>query len=83
MGYLILLCGDHAEFERENADTPPKERSDWPLPSFDAREWAEAFLKAYELSDDGFLCESTMACWFANALMRGYDEHAARAREDT
>ena len=74
MTYPVILNGDHAEFERKYADTPPEERPDWPLPSFDARDWAKAFLKAHEGGPDGFLSEETMTAWFANALMRGYDE---------
>jgi len=74
MRYPIILNGDHAEFENEHADTPPKERPDWPLPSFDARDWAEAFCKRNPGVDEGL-----MIAWFANALMRGYDEAQARA----
>jgi hypothetical protein len=69
--------GDHAQYEIDNANTPPKERSDWPSPSFDARDWAEAFCKINPAADEG-----TMLAWFANALMRGFDEHAARANLD-
>ena len=47
MSYPIVLNGDHAEYERDNEGVPPKERSDWPLPSFDgAKIWAEAFWSA-------------------------------------
>lgn len=74
MSYPIIMNGDHAEFEIENSNTPPEERSDWPLPSFDARDWAKAFCKLNPGVD-----ESIMIIWFANALMRGYDEHASRA----
>lgn len=73
-GYPIILNGDHAEFEREHTNRPPKERPDWPLPSFDAKDWAEAFCKLNPSVDEGL-----MITWFATALMRGYDEHAARA----
>jgi hypothetical protein len=73
-GYPIILCGDHADFEREHANTPPHERPDWPLPSFDARDWAAAFCKLNPTMDEG-----TMLTWYANALRRGFDEHAARA----
>jgi hypothetical protein len=73
MRYPIILNGDHAEYELEHADTPPKERSDWPLPSFDARDWAEAFCKLHPDIDEGL-----MIGWFANALMRGYDERSAQ-----
>lgn len=75
-GYPVIHNGDHAEFEREWAagGRPAHERPDWPLPSFDARDWAKAFLKAYEKGGDDFLTEDTMIGWFANALMRGYDQ---------
>jgi len=74
MPYPIIFNGDHAEFEIENANTPPKERADWPLPSFDARDWAEAFLKH---NPNCGIDEGTLIGWFANALMRGYDEPRA------
>ena len=45
-----------------------------PLESFDAREWARAFVAHVRaipgLAED----ESTMTTWFATALMRGFDE---------
>lgn len=74
---MIIHNGDHLEYEIENANTPPKERSDWPLPSFDARDWAEAFCKiAKQQGHD--IDEGWMISWFAGALMRGFDEHASR-----
>lgn len=76
------MCGDRLAFELEHANTPPQERPDWPLPSFDALDWAKAFLVAYEKSDDGFLTEETMTTWFASALMRGYDEALNDVKED-
>lgn len=60
--------GDHAQFEIDNAGKAPQERSDWPLPSFDAQDWAKAFVKLHG-GDEGL-----MLTWFANALMRGYDQ---------
>lgn len=67
--YPKILCGDHMEFEMEHKNTAPEDRPDWPLPSFDARDWAKAFCKRYpEIPED------VMVGWFANALMRGYDE---------
>lgn len=80
VSYPIIMNGDHAEFEMQHADTKPEDRPDWPLPSFDAQDWAKAFLKAYEAGDDDFLTEATMIGWFANALMRGHD-HATTARD--
>ena len=82
MGYPVILNGDHAEFERDHANTKPEDRPDWPLPSFDARDWAKEFNRTavqlgYKEMDDGWLI-----VWFSNALMRGYDEHAARSAQD-
>jgi hypothetical protein len=73
MRYPVILCGDQMEFEKEYENSPPEERPDWPLPSFDAVDWAKAFCKLNPQMD-----EELMITWFANALMRGYDEHAAR-----
>ena len=82
MPYPVILNGDHAEFEREHANTKPEDRPDWPLPSFDARDWAAAFCKI--ANEHGFknakgevIDKDWMIGWFANALMRGFDEHAA------
>lgn len=80
---MLIHNGDHLQYEIDNKKTPPKERSDWPLPSFDAADWAEAFCKI--ANEHGFrdakgqpVDEGWMIGWFANALMRGYDEHASR-----
>jgi hypothetical protein len=54
---------------RARADSAP------PL-SFDARDWAKSFCKMY--SGD----EETMTAWFADALMRGYDQKAAEIRAE-
>ena len=73
---MIIHNGDHAEFETENANVDPKDRTDWPLPSFDAIDWAQAFCQRFPAvpMDDA-------VAWFANALMRGHDEGAARTSE--
>jgi hypothetical protein len=63
--------GDHAQFELENAHVPLKDRPDWPLPSFDAKDWAECFVKMFPNCG---VDEGTMTTWFACALMRGYDQ---------
>jgi hypothetical protein len=45
----------------------------WLLQSFDARDWAAAFMKLFgDRKQD--IDESLMQGWFANAIMRGYDE---------
>jgi hypothetical protein len=43
--------------------------------SFDARDWAKAFCDRHPEADDG-----EMIGWFANAIMRGYDEAQRRAK---
>lgn len=87
-GYPVIMNGDHAEFEREHANTPPHERPDWPLPSFAATDWAKAFCERFKVIKrsegwkEALLSEESdedlMVAWFANALMRGFDERAAR-----
>jgi hypothetical protein len=89
--YPFILCGDHAAFESEWAASgrPDHERPDWPLPSFDAQDWAAAFCKA--ANEHGFkdakgipIDEGWMIAWFANALMRGfYEAQASAALKDT
>lgn len=79
MTYPTILNGDHAEFEREHANTKPEDRPDWPLPSFDARDWARAFCRRFGVTQDGSAlvrddAHELMVVWFANALMRGYDQ---------
>lgn len=87
MGYPIILNGDHAEFEQEWAGKDPKTRPDWPLPSFDATDWAAAFCKianedlGYRDPEGKPIDEGWMIGWFANALMRGYDERTARGTD--
>jgi len=73
-GYPIIMNSDHADYEAVHADLELRERADWPLPSFDARDWAEAFCKIHT---DCSVPEGEMLTWFANALMRGYDERSA------
>lgn len=76
MTYPVILGGDHAQFEIDNEGVSPADRPDWPLPSFDAMDWAVAFNERFPQVpvDDA-------VGWFANALMRGYDEHAFRSND--
>lgn len=83
MSYPIILNGDHAEFEREHANALPHERPDWPLPSFDALDWAEAFNKTAVKLGYSEMNEGWLVSWFANALMRGYDEAPKRLSDTT
>lgn len=74
---MMIHNGDHAEYEQVNAIVDPKQRSDWPLPSFDAQDWAEAFMKSWGHRLDK-IDTVLMIGWFANALMRGYDERGGK-----
>lgn len=83
-GYPVILGGDHAAFEQEWAASgrPDEERPDWPLPSFDAQDWARSFCKiangfGFKDAKGEPIDEGWMTGWFANALMRGYDQRAA------
>ena len=72
---MMMHNGDHLQYELDNVNVPKEERSDWPLPSFDAMDWAKAFNKRNpSVSVDDALS------WFACALMRGYDEARQRAQ---
>lgn len=63
--------------------SPSRDDPNWPLPSFDAKDWAEAFCAIVAKNHEIALDEGWMIGWFANALMRGYDEHAMRAARAT
>lgn len=85
MQYPIIMNGDHAEFEATYKGKP-EDRPDWPLPSFGAQDWAKAFCKV--ANEHGFkdakgepVDEGWMISWFANALMRGFDEGSGRQPE--
>lgn len=84
-GYPVILNGDHAEYEIDFAASgrPIEERSDWPLPSFAAPDWAKAFCKiadnlGYKDQHGAPIDEGWMIGWFSCALMRGYDQHRGR-----
>lgn len=51
--------------------------------SFDARDWAAAFVERSREDPAFAQDEGTMLGWFANALMRGYDEHARQTAART
>ena len=53
----------------------------WPLPSFDAREWAKSFVELVRRKPEIATDEATMTTWFAGALMRGHDERVRRERQ--
>lgn len=60
---------------------PDRNDPNWPLPSFDARDWAKAFCDIAN-AQGHVLDEGWMISWFANALMRGYDEAQMRRAPD-
>jgi hypothetical protein len=66
---MIIHNGDHLQYELDNANVPKEQRSDWPYPSFDARDWATAFNKKHP----SVPVDEALA-WMASALMRGFDE---------
>lgn len=71
-----MMNGDQMEYEIANANTPKEQRADWPMTSFDARDWATAFCQRFPTMD-----ESDMLAWFAAAIMTGYDRgHVDAAR---
>lgn len=60
------------------ANEPPIRRSpSWPLESFDARDWAKEFIRINRdcvVGIVGHVDEEDMISWFANSLMRGFEE---------
>lgn len=74
---MIINNGDHLEFELEHANTPKEERPDWPLPSFDALDWAKAFNARHPT-----VAVDDALAWFAPALMRGYEECSVRRAQE-
>ena len=51
------------------------------LKSFDAQHWAAAFLDTLRNNPEIIIDHDLMVTWFANALMRGFDEHYWRTPE--
>jgi hypothetical protein len=54
--------------------------------SFRAEDWARAFCHYYNTNPNFKIDEGTMIGWFANSLMRGYDEYHWReekAKQDS
>lgn len=52
------------------------------LKSFDARDWARAFVEHARQLPTLATDEETMTSWFANSLMRGYDERSRIVNTD-
>jgi len=50
--------------------------------SFDARDWAEEFVRIAKQNPHIPQDEECIIGWFANALMRGFDEHGSRIAKE-
>lgn len=59
----------------------PERPANWPLQSFDAVDWAKEFMRIFDKRRDE-IDEALMLTWFANALMRGFDEHRWRQEKE-
>lgn len=51
------------------------------LETFDAQKWAAQFLQTLRENPQIVIDHDLMVAWFANALMRGYDEHHWRSEK--
>ncbi len=81
-GYNTCTCAPSSV----KRDFMPLENSNDILKSFDAREWAQQFCLiadklGYKDAKSNPMDEGWMITWFANALMRGYDEYRWREEE--
>jgi hypothetical protein len=50
--------------------------------SFDARDWAKAFVTVVQGKPEVATDEGTMLAWFSGAIMRGYDTARNRYNPD-
>lgn len=85
IGGIAVTSIDLAQIYAEPAK--PEARPDWPLPSFDSRDWAKAFCetpaaRGYSDPHGKPIDVEWMQTWFANALMRGYDEGQTQVLRD-
>lgn len=67
-----------SEPSRATTEPPPEVRC---TSSFDAADWARDFVAMVKWKPTIATDEGTMIGWFANALMRGFDEHARRSAD--
>lgn len=72
-----LACHHHRNLKCRTRETIYR-RTELPG-SFDAQIWAKEFVTAVQYKPEIATDEGTMIGWFANALMRGYDEHYWRS----
>lgn len=69
-----------ADKERQAEHRPPVHPGGDFAQSTDARDWASAFVQMVRAHPSIATDEGTMIGWFANAIMRGYDEREAKER---
>lgn len=70
-----MFTGWFGKVAESALSVPPPEGHEI-LSSFDARDWAKAFVACQKANPAIATDEETMATWFDNALMRGFDEHS-------
>lgn len=73
----MLTMGETSRLTPDQTREKFSSDQNWPLQSFDAQDWAKAFMAKFgdkrEQIDEGL-----MLSWFASALMRGWDEREWR-----
>lgn len=84
---FAYVRGSEETLEKEKQKLAEPANPVAPLDSFDARDWAKEFMRGNNGLSGPFqssrvsVDEETMVGWFANALMRGYDERRSREGE--
>jgi hypothetical protein len=76
-----MAVGPDNELVPRPKDVPDTEDNPAFAQSFDAMDWDKAFCQRFSVTrnEDGEpMDEGLMVGWFANAIMRGWDEHARR-----
>lgn len=77
-----LIYHHHRNLKCPVGETVYKEADETALPgTFNAEVWARIFVSMVKEKPQIATDEATMLGWFANALMRGYDEHYWRSRK--
>lgn len=77
-GFRSDNCDDHPPILEPTSAEPGEPKVD-PLTTLDAKLWAEEFMRIWSGRWDE-VDEGLMIAWFANAIMRGFDEGQHRLR---
>lgn len=72
------LADTHWRYRTEQAHERALAKSQTPLVSFDPDVWVDAWIETIGKNPEIPQNRETMRAWFANALMRGYDEWMQR-----